>query len=306
MNTAVPAVRRMAGRGRRLARRLRTDPSGAWRTIRVRTRMAVLRAVNRWSPRPVVGTGQVVVNLTTYGHRADTAFYAIESIGLGSVRPRRLILWLDDPAILAHPPRSLDRLQRRGLELLPCPDFGPHNKQYPYAVSTSRHDLPLVAADDDMLYPRRWLRGLVAAYREAPDVINCYRAHLLEFDGDHLRPYLEWTPRTGRQALLSVFPTGVSGVIYPPALLDRLAAAGTGFLQVAPRADDIWVHAVAVANGIRTRQLGDRQQHFTAVPGTQIGTLYRANVREGGNDRQIAAAYSDRLLRPLIEERRPA
>lgn len=304
MNSAPWVARRLALRGRSIVRRLATDPSGAWDVIRVRSRMAALRLLNRCSRRSVLGHSPVVVNLTTFGHRAATAFYTIESIGLGQSRPGRLILWVDDPVILDRLPVSLVRLQRRGLEIQRCEDFGPHNKQFPYATSIQRHKEPLVAADDDILYPRRWLQGLLAAYREDPRVITCYRAHRVEFDGDRLKPYLQWTPRTGREAMLGVFPTGVSGVIYPPELLEQLSDRGTEFLSVAPRADDIWVHAVAVASRIHTRQVTERQQYFTAVPGTQIGTLFRVNVREGGNDRQIAMTYTDDLVRILLDERR--
>lgn len=295
-------ARGLLTRSGRLVRKLGADPSGAWRTIRVRSVMAALRVGNRFGWRAVVGSSPVVVNLTTYGHRAKTVFYAIESIGLGKARPHRLILWVDDPAILDHLPASLVRLRLRGLEILACDDFGPHKKQYPYAVSLARHEEPLVVADDDMLYPRDWLKGLLRAYCEASDVINCYRAHRVEFDGERLKPYREWTPQASREAMLGVFPTGVSGVIYPPTLVQALAKRGTEFLRVAPRADDIWVHAVAVANGIRSRQVTDKQQHFAAIPGTQIGTLFRANVREGGNDRQIAATYSQGVVDRLLDE----
>ena len=264
--------------------------------------MGWIRFLLRVSRRSVVGDADVVVNVTTFGRRAATAFYALESIARGSIRPRRMILWLDDPRLLADLPQSLRRLERRGLEIAKCPDFGPHKKQQPYATSVDHHTRPLVVADDDILYPRTWLADLVAAARDFPEVINCHRAHLVGVDAGGLRPYREWAPRRGTASGLRVFPTGVSGVIYPPRLLDALAAAGTAFLATAPRADDVWVHAVAVAENIPTRQIRERQAHFDAVPGTQTGTLHRRNVVEGGNDEQIAQTYGSDQVAALIAD----
>ena len=294
--------RRAAGRLRSLAGRFRRDPADGWARIKLRTRMGWLRVLLRLSRRSVLGDAGVVVNVTTFGRRAATAFYALESIARGSVRPERMILWLDDPQLLADLPPSLRRLQRRGLEIMKCDDFGPHKKQHPYVTSMAVHSRPLVVADDDILYPRAWLADLVAASQRFPDVINCHRAHLVEVDADGIRPYREWAPRRGTTPGLRVFPTGVSGIIYPPQLLDALAAAGTAFLATAPRADDVWVHAVAVAERIQTRQIRDRQAEFPAVPGTQIGTLYRQNVVEGGNDEQITRTYDRDQVAALVAE----
>lgn len=292
-----------AGLPRRL-RLLVANPALAISRARVRSVMARYRWVNRIGRRPITGDARAVVSLTTFGHRVDTVFYTIETIAAGTVRPQRLILWLDEEAVLASPPQSIRRLQRRGLEVLPCADYGPHKKQYPFAATTDSLGLPLVTADDDVFYPRGWLAGLLAAHDEHPDVINGYRAHRVMLRNGAIAPYAEWVPATDSEESFRTFCTGVSGIIYPPEFLSKLRAEGERFLQVAPHADDVWVHAVAVQHGVRSRQVGDRQAQFTAVPGTQLGTLQRRNVREGGNDVQIAACYGPIALRRLRESQR--
>ena len=276
----------------RLIADLRRDPAGLAQRAAIRLRLAALRLNNRLSRRPAVGSGAVVVNLTSFGHRIDLVFYALETIASGRIRPRRLILWLDDPVTLAHPPATLRRLQRRGLEIRSCPDFGPHKKQYPYALTGPT--LPLVAADDDVLYPRTWLAELLeAAERHPLDVIG-QRAHTITFDGDEVAPYARWVAARGTDSGFRTLCTGVSGIYYPLGLLDALRAEGDAFLRVAPRADDLWVYAVAVRHGIRARQVGELQAEYPAIPGSQRGTLYRQNVTEGGNDAQFAACVGER------------
>ncbi len=107
------------------------------------------------------------MSLTSYGPRIATVWKTIESIGAGSVKPRRIILWLDDPAALADPPASLRRLQTRGgLEIRGCPDYGPHKKYFPYVTSIlpEHPTRTLVTADDDVYYPATWLEELLAAH----------------------------------------------------------------------------------------------------------------------------------------------
>lgn len=262
--------------------------------------MRTLEVRNRRLRSPVTGAGDAVVCMTTYGSRAERAHLALESIARGRLRPRRLILWIDEEALLADLPRAIRRLQARGLEVLRCPAYGPHNKQYPYASSLPTHVLPLVTADDDTLYPRGWLAGLVTAHRQTPDVVVGYRAHTIALDGGGLASYAGWSPRAGTAASYRVLCTGCSGTIYPPRLVEAFGAAGTEFLKNCPRADDIWVHAVAVRNGFMSRQLGASQVHFHLIPETQVGTLQRENVREGGNDRQIAATYGPAEVASII------
>lgn len=279
------------GRLRRVLRGAAADPRGFVVRLRLAARMAGLRAWNRWGRSTVTGPGAAVVNLTSYGHRLQTVFYAVESIARGRVRPQRMILWLDDPAVLADPPPSLIRLRRRGLELLACPDYGPHKKQFAYARTVVAPRVPLVAADDDVLYPRRWLAQLLSVHSRHPHDVIGHRTHRVEFDGDDLAPYTRWTPGTGTAAGYRTLCTGVSGILYPPGLLTALAAEGDAFRRWAPYADDIWVHSVMLRHGFRGRQVADRQAEYPAIPGTQRGTLYRRNVRDGGNDAQIRACF---------------
>ncbi|MET0954975.1 MAG: hypothetical protein ABWY68_03430, partial [Cryobacterium sp.] len=167
----------MTGRLARVLSGLRRDPAATLERLSLELRLRLLAAQCRYGRRPVTGTGRAVVNLTSYGHRIDTVFYTIESIARGALRPRRVILWLDDADVVADPPPALRRLMKRGLEVLWCADYGPHKKQYAYASTMASAELPLVAADDDVLYPRLWLADLLAAYARHPEDVHGHRAH---------------------------------------------------------------------------------------------------------------------------------
>ena len=279
---------------------------GLRRRLSALSRVPGLRFINRYSRDSIVGDAPCVVSLSTYGARADSVYFAIESIGRGSVLPRRIILWIDDPDIFNALPASLKRLQGRGLEVLFSErNYGPHTKYYPYLLSQGEAiELApdLVTADDDILYPRNWLADLVVARSRSKDdeLIFCHRAKRVKIDGDRLAPYVEWADCRDVEPSVINFATGVSGVLYPVQFLRHLKNAGAGFLDSCPKADDLWLHYHAVINGYRIKQVLDVPVLYPFVPRTQASGLVFANVFAGENDRQIANLYTSETIGRIV------
>jgi hypothetical protein len=271
-----------------------------------RSRMAQLQLLNLRSRRPVTGDADVVVSLTSFGSRLKTVHLTIESIGQGTTRPRRLILWLDAADLEPGPPAPLRRLQARGLEVRTCPNDRSYRKIYPYAVSQPHHATACATADDDVLYPTTWLAELLSAHRGAPDCVNGHRARRIGVDGGRIAPYQDWAKCTDSLPGHDRFLTGVSGIIYPPAFLDALRDAGDGFRTVCPTADDVWLHHVALRGGFRHRQVSPTCTEYPTLPRTQAVSLMGANADRGGNDVQIARLYDGEDIAVLSSPARPA
>jgi len=276
----VSPLRALYRRGRKAAKRA-SSYLGLW----------ILRVRNRFSSASALGDAPVMVSLTSYGTRIGSVAYAIESIAAGTTRPRRLVLWLDDPARFAARPAALLRLERRGVEVRLTENRGPHTKYFPSLPLALADGLPLVTADDDILYPPLWLAGLVAAGVEHPDVVNCYRASLIALRDGSVAPYATWPRCADTKVSAAHFATGVSGVRYPVSMLEELARRGDEFVQRCAKADDIWLHWVALRAGVGVRQVRPRARHFPYLPGTQEETLVSGNIGQGANDRYVAGLY---------------
>lgn len=254
--------------------------------------MRRLAARNADSREPVTGTGPVV-SLTTYEPRWPTVFYTLESIAAGTLRPARLMLWIAPSVLTLGTPRELGRLVARGLEIRTCEDLGPHKKYFP-AVSEASAPQGLVTADDDVLYPADWLASLAQAARARPAHVHAHRAHVVAFEPDgRFRPYAGWPACRSTAPSALHFTTGVGGVWFPPAMQDALRAAGDGFRAVCPRADDVWLNATALRAGVAVCQVARFHPLLFEIPGTRAHGLAKHNVETGGNDRQLAATYSD-------------
>jgi hypothetical protein len=265
--------------------------------------LAPLQQANATSRAPVVGDAPVAVSLTSYGMRLDSVHLTVESIAAGRVRPRRLMLWLDDPAAHAAPPDTLRRLMDRGLELRLCDWMGPHAKYFGHVrddVPDGGGTQPLVTADDDMLYGPDWLDTLLAAHAARPAEVHAWRARVMRLAADGSpAPYRDWPLCASADASPWHFATGVAGVIYPPRLLGALRAAGDGFRAVCPRADDVWLHAQALRAGVPVRQVQAQARSWPCIPGTEAVGLMHGNIAGAGNDAQIRATYTPDDLRRL-------
>jgi hypothetical protein len=272
------------------------------RALRKRREIGRLSLRNCISSASVVtGTAGAVVSMTSYGKRLRDVHLTIESIGCGDLLPSRLILWLDDIGAVRKPPAPLARLQRRGLEICACKNYGPHKKYYPYVESQEGFFAPLVTADDDVIYPCTWLSGLVRAHEEFPACVNCYRARTILLTKSGLAPYRDWPLCHSSEPRPTVIATGVSGVIYPPGLLQVLREAGIEFESRCPRSDDLWLHVQALRAGFSVRQIRPAPSEFPYIPGSQVDSLYIDNcVETDGNDRQSAVTYESRDLDVLV------
>jgi hypothetical protein len=190
-------------------------------------------------------------------------------------------------------------LERRGLEVLLSPNYGPHTKYYPYIQSVERHTLPLVTSDDDVIYPPNWLARLIAANQQDPGAISGHWISIVGVSGERVADYATWARARDTAVRPANFALGVSGVIYPPAMLQELKRLGEAFVPACPRADDIWLHWVALRASIPVRQVGPVPHHFPIIPGSQGQSLMHANVGENRNDHWIRSLYSAEDLAAL-------
>lgn len=270
---------------------------------RKRQRLLTLQAQNLTAARRATEPGGPVVSMTSFGERIATAHLALESIALGSTRPSRLILWLDDAAAVTHPTPGLRRLIERGVEVLNAEDDGPHKKYYPYVQSLPAHRVPLVTADDDWLYPRRWLETLMALHQTDPSTNTTHRARRIATRDGRIAPYVQWERIAAGPSSARHLATGGWGHVIVPRMLEALRDRRIEFASAAPRADDIWLHRVAVETGTAPKSVGryDHRQ-ILHIPIHRGPTLASSNVDDGGNDRQVRTAWTAEVVDAIAAE----
>jgi hypothetical protein len=233
----------------------------------------------------------LIVSLTTIRPRLATTPLTIASILFGSLRPDRLILWLDETIAQRDLPPIYAKLPATGLEIQPCADIGPHTKGV-YAFLTYPQAI-IVTADDDILYPRRWLADLVRSYQAAPTHIHTHRAHRMRKTADgRLRPFADWDRLSPgyRGPGHDLFITGVNGALYPPNSMPAEVGNIAALRRLTPRNDDIWFTAMALLQGRPIEKVRSHSATYPTIHRSQRQTLWSSNIVE--NDAQLQATFS--------------
>jgi hypothetical protein len=255
----------------------------------------------RWSRR--AGTSKVkrnpelIVSLTTIPERIGKIHLCLDSLLRQSIKPDRIILWLgmrngdeDFPFPQSALPRPLERMQKRGVEIRWCKDIRAFTKIIP--PMRAFPEALIVTADDDMFYPREWLKQLFEAYKKEPQHIHCHRAHLMRYDSSGMPlPYREWDllAQGVQGPSLDLFPTGYGGVLYAPGHLNSEVLNEASFLTLCPYNDDVWLKAMSLLNHVSCKKIGSDSPVFPRIRFANNRELQTFNLMGNGNDPQIEA-----------------
>jgi hypothetical protein len=234
----------------------------------------------------------LIVSLTTIPERMHKVHLCIESLLRQSCKPDYLMLWVSISEDKV--PKRLDRLKKRGLQIKFCKDIRSHRKIF-YTLKENPQSI-IVTADDDVFYPKNWLKQLYDAYLKEPQYIHCHRAHLMIKNSDgKLKQYREWlrlSPGIQGPSLL-LFPTGVGGVLYPPHSLHQEALNEDVFIRLTPYCDDTWQKAMSLLNGTQCKKVSPFCPKYTPIRGSRKKSLHKINSVNGGEkkDEQIRAVF---------------
>jgi hypothetical protein len=253
---------------------------------------------------------EVIVSLTTFDKRIEEVYIAIESIMQQSVKADRIVLCLSKQDCSPQTiPATLKLQEQRGLEILFCEeDLGPYTKYF-YTLEKYPDSL-ILTVDDDFMYPPYVIDQLIRAYQQNPNVIHCARSHRIRFDDNGaIKPYKQWhwdhfdsTPSP------LIFPTGVGGVLYFPGCLHPDALNKKAFQELCPKADDVWLKAMSLRQGVQCAQVPDHRdwgKRFLTIEGTQEFSLKRQNKQaSSGNDHKIQRVFDHYQLWDAVREER--
>lgn len=181
-------------------------------------------------------------------------------------------------------------------------NWGPYRKLLPLlerlTPEQERLDPLLITADDDTLYPRDWLRRLVAA-QERWGCVVAFRGRQMVLEEGEVVPYRDWRVNDERllQPSLLTVPTGKDGICYRLSQLDWRVRDVERALAIAGHADDLWfkTHTLltetpsVLLHHSMSQQFVELSSEGVAlkrgVPGQPIGqTLFLSINKRGGND----------------------
>lgn len=236
----------------------------------------------------------IIVSLTSFDKRINDVAFTIESLMQQSMKPNRIILWLDN-SFKNKLPQSLIYQQKRGLEINFCKDIRSYTKLVP-SLRNYPNDA-IITFDDDLLYDYDIIERLIKAYLQNPNMIHACRANRMILDHHNKPiPYLQWNRKINEVGPNRLnFLTGVGGVLYPPRCLDEEVLNEDVFLDICKFADDVWFNAMAIKKGTLINKVYTRNhlgEDYISNEGVQDVGLW--NVNNQGkrlNDIQLKAVF---------------
>ena len=244
-----------------------------------------------------------IISLTTIPSRFCQIDIVIGSLLLQSVRPSKIIVWVGFDIQEKKYKREVRKIKKAGVIIRQVKDVGPHTKLI-YAFKEFGN-VPLVTADDDVIYPYYWLQELITTHKKFPDCIVCHRAHFITYNNeDEIENYVNWDFHS--QGIsgpsFGLFATGVGGVLYPPGSLDQRVTDVSQFMKLAPYADDVWFKAMSLLKGtkvVKTKPYLSRIDYIHYKSDKQA--LYDFNVLNNENDLQIKQVFEQYRLVSMLK-----
>ena len=239
---------------------------------------------------------ELIVSFTTYNKRIHDVHLVVESIAEQTLKPNRLILWLDeDEFTLETIPLILKKQMVRGLEVCFCPNYRSYKKLIP--TLQKYPEANVITIDDDVLYPHDMIEMLCNEHRRYPDSVIGHRVHKIKLDTNgEILQYKQW-----EHGVTDCLPSslnvaiGVGGVLYPANILAEECLNMNAFTNLAPNADDIWFKAMSLLNNKKHKKVNDNRPFWNRFlllqDGQDIGLL-NSNLFENGNDSQIKAVFA--------------
>lgn len=250
---------------------------------------------------------QVIISMTSFPAAITYAAKAVKSILDGSVLPDKVVLYLTFSRFKdGRIPDSLRLLSENNpvFEVRnQVVDIGPYQKLIPALA-----DFPeaiIVTIDDDITYHKNMLRDLLRMHSKFPYAVLAHRAKRIAIG----KPYRSWKKYRWYDFLMKRIhssplnlQTGVGGVLYPPHCLRSDMLDVKLFTEMAPRTDDIWFWAAAVANGTLVIPVPFGHNKPRGLHKPKTISLKTTNFK-GNTDRNVAALNAIFGHYPEIKER---
>ena len=169
----------------------------------------------------------------------------------------------------------------------------PH-KKYFYAMQEVP-DAVVITVDDDVIYSSNMIRSLMKSHKSNPGSVCARRVHVMYKDSNNnLLPYDTWKLecRSGKKPSMSLFATGVGGVLYPPYCLHKDAFDEEKIIDYCLEADDVWLKFMELRNNTPVVRVPCLVAVPPSISGTQEFALCNTNVNYGKNDVYISNMVS--------------
>ena len=206
----------------------------------------------------------VIVSIMSFEEHFKALELSLYSLLTQSVQPDRIILWLSNEYELSELPYYITRYIKNGLEIRFVEDIGEYNKII-YALKEYSNSI-VVTAEDDIIYPKDWLKKLYHSYITNPQDIHLHRAMEVKLYNNNLTSIKNWTTYVKEEmSEYSNFIVSEGGVLYPPNCFSKEVFREDIYRKNAPVNPDIWLWFMALVSKRKIRVVKSHIKNLTCI-----------------------------------------
>ena len=229
----------------------------------------------------------IVVSLTSFPERINIVVKTIKTLLTQTIKPDMVILWLAPeqfPNGEADLPEELLALKEFGLTI----DWYKDIRSYKKIIPTLKKypDSIIITTDDDIYYAPDTIESLYKSYLEHPKDIQAHRCDRLGVKEVNGVNSITWAntrelykdKHIGEASYFHRL-TGYGAVLYPPHSLYKDVTDEEKISKTIPTHDDIWLWAMAVLAGTKTRLVKGYSESINYVEDSQQFGLCKVNKK---------------------------
>lgn len=215
----------------------------------------------------------IVVSLDAHNENFNNLPIALYSLLNQSLKPDKIVLWLDEELYdLTTIPYEISRFIKNGLEIKFVKEIKSYTKSI-YAFKNYKDSI-IVTAEDNIFYPKDWLKRLYLSYISMQDCIHVHLAHKIELKKD-----IQNKDKQKNDTNISfnniMEPAG--GILYPPNCFTKEAYREDVFSKFAPYSDEIWFWLMAI---IHNKKINVIKNHYKYLPCLNFFELLKNNNKK--------------------------
>jgi len=241
----------------------------------------------------------VIISLTSIPSRLNTLHLVVRSLLAQDVSAEKIVLWLNND-LKDTIPSALKKLTSERFEIRYSDLNCSHRKLIHSLELFPNHTI--VTCDDDLMYRKNWLSTIYGEHQKQPDkIIGNHVVHIQHDDAGQPIPFKKWkNPQSKKINPWAATPIGAWGVLYPPHSLHQKVLDENLFMQLAPKADDLWFKAMALLQGTQSIQASQTPKEPIPIVGTQKIALKKENLGQDKNTVQWNALEKHFKLSDII------
>lgn len=229
---------------------------------------------------------KIIVSLTSYPERFSYIHLALKSIMLQTMKPDKIIVWLDEDVVRNQFTKQMLELEQYGVEYKNRPgDLKPH-KKYIHAMQEYPEDI-IITVDDDVIYVSDLIESLMQTHEKYPNAVCARRVHKIIKSADgNIAPYDNWLGEymDSKVPAHDLLATGVGGVLYPPHCLGKKAFDAECIQKLCLKADDVWLKFMELFSETKVVWAPCFIPAPEAIEKKQSSNLSNENVNQNMND----------------------